>query len=196
LRNRVGRSSSPGPMESAAILRSSINCTIARRYTHASDLNHPWRDPCRRRGIAYGIFDSFPSKGTRIGFENFPPKASAILKLRRLGFGKSYAIALPVAGAVSRWMRRANISNVAGSIQAMTGPRLQLADGRQGAAPLVHNQLANLTDGFVQKRHRQRDHGQIVDRAAPIGLKLAGGPALWKLYHQSHYAFAAICCKS
>jgi hypothetical protein len=44
------------------------------------------------------FFDSFPFQRDRIGFENFPPKASAILKLRRLGFGKSYAIALRLQG--------------------------------------------------------------------------------------------------
>jgi hypothetical protein len=44
------------------------------------------------------FFDSFPIRTDRIGFENFPPKASAILKLRRLGFGKSYAMALRMTG--------------------------------------------------------------------------------------------------
>ena len=44
------------------------------------------------------FFDSFPVQRGRIGFENFLAKAPAILKLRRLGFGKSYAIALPAKG--------------------------------------------------------------------------------------------------
>ena len=44
------------------------------------------------------FFDSFPIQKDPVGFENFPLKPSAILKLRRLGFGKSYAIALPRKG--------------------------------------------------------------------------------------------------
>src|ERR1019366_3872545 len=44
------------------------------------------------------FFDSFPIQKDPVGFENFPLKPSAILKLRRLGFGKSYAIALPASG--------------------------------------------------------------------------------------------------
>src|ERR1017187_4167966 len=44
------------------------------------------------------FFDSFPIQKDPVGFEKFPLKPSAILKLRRLGFGKSYAIALPARG--------------------------------------------------------------------------------------------------
>jgi hypothetical protein len=44
------------------------------------------------------IFDSFLAQNGSVGFESFVPKARTILKLPGEAFGKSYAIALPLAG--------------------------------------------------------------------------------------------------
>src|ERR1039458_2146681 len=64
-------------------------------------------DPPRKAGESHmEFFDSFPIQKDPVGFENFPLKPSAILKLRRLGFGKSYAIALPRKGGGSDRGRR------------------------------------------------------------------------------------------